>query len=232
MGGYESSEEKEVKKRGILLMSIGGVLILTALGLILNHLYEENTANREAEIICSRLIVQIKKEKDSNAAETPEQPAAGETTSGIPDESEVIRSKLTDANPDTIEIDGNKYIGYLSIPDLDLNLPVLSKWSYNSLKISPSRYLDDGTSYGLIIAAHNYARHFGKISSLAEGAVVYFTDVHGVVYSFEVDKQEILNPEDITKMITEPYDLTLFTCTPGGASRVTVRCTYAGSRAE
>ena len=232
MGRHESPEETEVKIRGIILMSIGGILILTSLGLILNHLYEENIANREAEIICSKLIVQIEKEKDSNSTGTSEQLVSDEKAAGIPDESQMIRSKLTDANIDTIDIDGLDYIGYVSIPDLDLDLPVVSKWSYDALKVSPARYSDDGSSYGLVIAAHNFARHFGKIYSLPEGAVVYFTDVHGVVYSFEVVKQEVLNPEDITKMTTEPYDLTLFTCTPGGVSRVTVRCTYAGSRAE
>lgn len=221
-----------MRKRGITLMAIGAILILTALGFILSYLYEENTANREAELICSRLIVQIEKEKESDSSGTPEQYAADETAAGIPDESQNIRSRLTDANLDTIDIDGVGYIGYLSIPDLDLDLPVIAKWSYDSLKISPARYSDDGSSYGLVIAAHNYARHFGKISSLSEGAVVYFTDVHGVVYSFEVAKQEVLNPDDITEMTAEPYDLTLFTCTPGGSSRVTVRCTYAGSRAE
>ena len=220
-----------MKIRGILLMTIGGILILTALGLILTHLYEENVANRKSEVICSELIVQIEKGKETTG--TAGQNAADDSAAAaIPDESQFVRSKLKDANMDTIAIDGDLYIGYLSIPDLDLDLPVLSRWSYNALKISPSRYSDDGTSYGLIIAAHNYSRHFGRISSLTEGAVVYFTDVHGVVYSFEVDKQEVLNPEDITGMTTEPYDLTLFTCTPGGAARVTVRCTYAGSRAE
>lgn len=232
MGGYKSSEEKEVKMRGIILMTIGGILILTALGLILNHLYEENIANRKAEVICSKLIVQIDKEKDAVNTGSSQQSISYETDASITDESQRIRSELKDPNLDTIDIDGIEYIGYLSIPDLDLNLPVISKWSYDSLKVSPSRYSDDGTSYGLVIAAHNYARHFGKISSLAEGAVVYFADVHGVVYSFEVAKQEVLDPEAISEMTAAPYDLTLFTCTPGGASRVTVRCTYAGSRAE
>jgi len=210
-------------------MSIGAVLILSALGLILNYLFEENNANREAQVICSKLILQIEKQKDSTLKADHSLSTAAPAADGT-DNTEYIRSRLTDPNLDTVNLDGTDYIGYLSIPDLDLYLPVISEWSYDALKISPARYTGDGASYGLIIAAHNFSRHFGKISALPEGAVIYFTDIHGVVYSFEVSKQEILHPEDIKKMTSEPYDLTLFTCTPGGASRVTVRCMYAGSR--
>jgi sortase A len=44
------------------------------------------------------------------------------------------------------------------------------------------------------------------------------------VYYYEVVLLETL-PKDATKeMITSGFDLSLYTCTPGGANRVTVRC--------
>lgn len=36
-------------------------------------------------------------------------------------------------------------------------------------------------------------------------------------------EQEILEPDDEEAMTTGDWDLTLFTCTPGGQTRVTVR---------
>ena len=40
----------------------------------------------------------------------------------------------------TAEVEGYDYIGVLSIPVLDLELPVMDSWSYPQLKLSPCRY--------------------------------------------------------------------------------------------
>ena len=57
-----------------------------------------------------------------------------------------------------------------------------------------------------------------------EGDVVTFTDVKGVTHYYEVVLLETL-PKDATKeMIASDFDLSLYTCTTGGGSRVTVRC--------
>lgn len=39
-----------------------------------------------------------------------------------------------------------------------------------------------------------------------------------------VAEVEILKPTDVEQMIAGDWQLTLFTCTVGGTSRVTVRC--------
>lgn len=121
-------------------------------------------------------------------------------------------------------IDGNTYIGYLTIPALNLELPVMSKWNYKRLRIAPCRYTGSVQTDDLVIAAHNYARHFGSLSKLSEGDEVYFTDADGVLSIYEVVLVETLGPTDVIDMIDGEYDLTLFTCTYGGKSRVTVRC--------
>ena len=66
-----------------------------------------------------------------------------------------------------ITIDGKNYIGVLEIKELDLKLPIASDLSYEMLDISPCLY--SGTIYrkNLVIAAHNYEKHFGKINSFA-----------------------------------------------------------------
>ena len=39
-----------------------------------------------------------------------------------------------------------------------------------------------------------------------------------------VVESEVLQPEEVRKMVISGYDLTLFTCTKGGLTRYTVRC--------
>ena len=93
--------------------------------------------------------------------------------------------------------------------------------------LAPCRY--DGSAYGthLVIAAHNYSRHFGNIKTLAPGDEVYFTEMDGTVTAYEVAETDTLNPTAVEEMTDGGWALTLFTCTYGGQSRVTVRCSLA-----
>ena len=75
-----------------------------------------------------------------------------------------------------------------------------------------------------MIAAHNYSSHFGRLKNLSQGDEVTFTDVDGNVFSYVVAALETLSPYAVEEMTSGGWDLTLFTCTIGGKSRVTVRC--------
>lgn len=107
-----------------------------------------------------------------------------------------------------------------------------AEWSYPALKQSPCRYTGSAAAGGFVIAAHNYRRHFAYISSLAIGDPVVFTDANGTKYFYEVSLLETLSPYSIEEMTDTHWDLTLFTCTYGGKSRVTVRCTRADGIVE
>ena len=124
----------------------------------------------------------------------------------------------------TAQVDGYDCIGVLSIPVLELELPVLTDWSYEKLRIAPCHYF--GSYYGtdFVIAAHNYQSHFGRLSQLQPKDLILFTDVSGTVHCYEVVLLETLPGHATEEMITSGFDLSLYTCTPGGGSRVTVRC--------
>lgn len=126
-----------------------------------------------------------------------------------------------------VEIDGYGYIGYLSIPKLELELPIMADWDYPRLRIAPCRYTGSVRGEDLVLMAHNYARHFGKLSKLVAGDSVVFTDMDGVVTSYEVVVTDLLDPYAVEEMTSGDFDLTLFTCTYGGQSRVTVYCDIA-----
>ena len=122
------------------------------------------------------------------------------------------------------KIDGQQYIGVLRIPALSLELPVISEWSYPNLKIAPCRYAGSVYLDNMVVAAHNYYSHFGYLKNLSQGDEVIFTDMTGNVFRYEVVEIETLSPFAVDEMTSGDWDLTLFTCTVGGATRVTVRC--------
>ena len=200
---------------GVVCMVLGGALLLGAAGLLNLNRQEESRAGEES----AQVMVRLRQEM--------EQAALPEETRTEPEQSpEAEETPLPDPagrEMPTLEIDGQTYIGYLELPTLGLSLPVMSEWSYPKLRIAPCRYWGSAYDDSLVILAHNYDRHFGRLQELATGDPVQFIDADGVIYQYTVEKQEILEKPDVEKMVDSGYDLTLFTCTYGGRHRVTVR---------
>lgn len=53
---------------------------------------------------------------------------------------------------------------------------------------------------------------------------MYFLDMNGALSGYEVVEVDTLESSAVEAMTSGEYDLTLFTCTYDGRSRVTVRC--------
>ena len=123
-----------------------------------------------------------------------------------------------------VVIDGYAYIGYLSMPTLDLELPVMSTWSYPQMKLAPCRYNGSIRGEDLVIMAHNFYNHFGRISQLEVGDRLTFTDMDAQVTEYTVVGMDVLEPTAVEVVTQSQYDLILFTCTYGGGSRVMVYC--------
>lgn len=122
------------------------------------------------------------------------------------------------------EIDGHAYIGRIEFPTLGLSLPVLSEWSYPNLKIAPCRYSGSAYLSDMVIAAHNYTAHFGRLSELEVGDEVRFTDMDGNAFSYVVSAFEQLGAGAVEELQAGGWALSLFTCTVGGQYRLVVRC--------
>ncbi len=118
------------------------------------------------------------------------------------------------------EINGVDYIGIISMPSIKLELPVIKNLTTAHLKLAPCRYYGTSYSGNLVIAGHNCLTHFGPISRLKQGDEVVFTDVDGNVFEYAVIDKEILAGDEVEEMISDEYDLTLFTCTLDGGSRI------------
>lgn len=122
------------------------------------------------------------------------------------------------------EVDGAAYIGNLEIPVLDLELAVQSELTYPGLKKSPCRYTGSAYLDDMTVAAHNYKTHFGTLKNLEPGDAVYFTDMDGNRFEYEVAELREIDPRPIEQVTESGYDLVLFTCTLGGATRVAAYC--------
>lgn len=133
----------------------------------------------------------------------------------------------------TEEINGVRYIGEIYCPKIKRGSPIIYSWSMDLLKIAPCRY--SGTVYGhdLVIASHNYTRHLGRMLRLRAGDDVYFTDVQGNVFHYRVIDREELPPSDVRSMVVKQdeadWDLTVFTCTMSGQTRMAIRCELVGT---
>lgn len=198
------------------IIAIGGALcILGALGFVGSNLHRSTESGRQAGAVLEELLPVVYANAQEATA-VPPQTLAPETepTAPVPE-------------MPTQTINGWDYIGYLSIPSLELTLPIQSQWSYEGFRVAPGRFAGSTYSKDLVLAAHNYPQHFGHIGDLQPGDTVCFTDMDGHVTHYRVAALETLAPEDVEGMLSGEYDLTLFTCTVGGKSRVTVRCTEA-----
>lgn len=123
-------------------------------------------------------------------------------------------------------VDDVPYIGFLEIPALELELPVISETTYPYLEIAPCRFYGSAYLNNLVIGGHNYDTHFAKIDDLNAGDLVIFTDMDGNVFSYQVSHSEVIDPNASELLCDGSYPLTLYSCTTGGRARVMTRCEF------
>jgi sortase A len=119
-------------KRGTIFIRIGLLLVVAALFLVVYNYYEDCKA--------SLSVVNVLEQLEIN------------------DDVELV----TDIGMPEMEVDGYTYIGKLTIPSLELELPIINQWDYDALKVAPCRYSGAVLTDNLIILAHNYSSHFGR----------------------------------------------------------------------
>ena len=196
---------------GVICVLLGGLCILSAMGFAAYNRWEA----QKAETIAHGILEDVQSAIKAPQAARP-QP---DETINLPDDSVKTLPEMA-----TVEVDGYDCIGILSVPVLNLELPVLTQWSYAKLKKAPCHYYGSYYEKDFVIAAHNFQAHFGTLPQLQTGDLVVFTDAGGAEHCYEVALLETLPATATEEMITSGFDLSLYTCTPGGAGRVTVRC--------
>ena len=205
-----------MSKRGKLCTALGLLLLLAALGLTAYNLWLDAMASKSVDVVLERLTPTL----SSRQSELPA------LSSGEALEEAFVPDYVLNPEMDMPqeEVDGQEYSGVLTIPALSLDLPVIGEWSYSNLRTAPCRYAGSVYLNNMVIAAHNYRSHFGRLKDLPQGEEVIFTDMDGNVFRYRTAEMEILSPFAVEEMTSGDWDMTLFTCTVGGQSRVTVRC--------
>lgn len=210
------NRRKARKGRGIVFMTTGLLLLAAAFLLTGYNIWDERRAEAASQEMLSQIDLPVEE-----AARRFADWEAGLQGSEVDIPDYVLNPYM---DMPVREIDRQEYIGVLSVPSLGLDLPVLSEWSYPKLKIAPCRYHGSAYTHDLIIAGHNYRKHFSPIKSLEPGERIVFTDVEGNQFFYQVDTVEILRKTAVEEMEAGEWDLTLFTCTYGGQTRFTLRC--------
>ena len=113
------------RRTGLVLILVGLVLLGGAAGLYLRNRGLEAAAAAAVDRVTPRIAAAI---EESMEAPTPALP-------------QFITGRTPDPNRPmpVINVEGHDYIGCLSIPALDLELPIMSTWNYPKLRIAPCR---------------------------------------------------------------------------------------------
>jgi len=198
------------KKNGTIFIIVGMLLVVAALCIIGYNVFTQWNAGNSSYQILTR----VEKECINRLEKS---------------ESDPISEPVYVSNPlmemPVITIDGYDYIGVIIIPAINIELPVQSQWSYEGMQIAPGRYSGSAYLNNLVLCAHNFDTHFGRINTLIAGDDVIFVDFDGNEFYYEVVNMEIIEPTAIEDMtFADDWDLTLFTCNLAGSARVTVRC--------
>lgn len=202
---------------GTLLVILGVAMLALGAGITARNLLQEEEAGDRAQTVLEQLMVQI-----------PSEETQPDTPQVLPEILlPTVPESVSRAPMEEIRLEGKGYVGYLGIPALELELPVMGACTEENLETAPCRYFGTPEQKDFVIGGHRYRRHFRKLYTLGYGDAVIFTDVTGRQYRYQVAELEEVGPDQSEYVCSGDWDLTLFTCTPGGTSRLVVRCLKA-----
>ena len=202
------------KRVGIVFLVTGAVLLVAALLLFLHNEREDAYAGEAAGTALSAIQEAIDGQTIPPMLDLSEEDEIEPTEETIPEPTELT----------VVNIDGNYYIGYIAIPNLELELPVMADWSMEKLQIAPCLQYGSPLTDDAVIAGHNYKEHFRPLHEIEQGEYLTFTDMTGYTIAYNVVDVKTIDPRSVYEVINSEYDLTLYTCTIGGRTRITVRC--------
>lgn len=147
--------------------------------------------------------------------------------------------KLSDEYYSVLDVSGTGIMGYITIPQMQVQLPIYHGTSEGVLNIA-SGHLEGSTlpiggeNSHAVISAHRglpSAKLFSDLDELVVGDTFTITILNDVL-TYEVDKISIVKPEEMDNLvISDGGDyVTLLTCTPYGVN--THRLLVRGKRIE
>jgi len=223
--------DKEIPQMGnatfpiYVLLILGLMLLAFALGLLVGK-HRKGSAILFAVLgaiclACTVFLFHLTTQADEAAGERAETLLTHTSTSY----SQLLQEDMSEGNTvATLLAPQREMLGVISIPSVDLELPVQKEWGDEALEVSPCFYSATMDGEGLVIGAHNYKTHFGHLAECVIGDTVSIRYTNGTTVNYEINNIETLAKNELPRLLDTDSDLTLFTCTPGGHSRLVLRC--------
>ena len=196
---------------------LGSALVLAAVCLYVYDRLEDARAGAQA----ASAVSQLRQSQSIAAVSETEEPA--DSAESLPTEDAESESEPVSGNPGVKRRAGVS--GGADHPGFGLGAAGADRVEQRrTSKVSPCRQCGSTAGGDLVIAAHNYKSHFGRLSSLSEGDEVRFTSQDGAEAVYTVERTAQVSPEEPEALREGGCPLVLYTCTPGGKARVVVYC--------
>lgn len=175
-----------------LIFIISGILLILAVSSVYSVYTEGKTAKNNAQQGLDKFEEIVLKAETSESQQPPSNP---------------IEKTEVEYTP----------IAKLEVEKINLNVAVLSEWSYELLDISVNKFSgpEPNEPGNFIVIGHNYLNgsHFGSLNLLEIGDSIDFTDLSGRKITYEVYEILIIKPVEVEKLMTnKERTLTLVTC--------------------
>ncbi|MFI3312867.1 MAG: sortase [Eubacteriales bacterium] len=203
----------------LIAMALGVVCIAASAYLLLENQTEEQVAETvSAEVVSQLQEILLPVTEETMEVENVPQEQVTYVEVDTPESimiPEETASQAARVSIPTIRVEDVDYYGMLSLPALGLNLPVAAECDDDLMSRTPCVYLGSLKAQNLIIIAHNYQSHFGKLNTLSTGAKAVFVDGTGTMYSMTMTDMEYIDDSDIHSLISGDWQMTLITCVYG-----------------
>ena len=225
----------------------GIALLLTACGFFAyNRIYDYRAGLRAQEVLDQMMaglewdLPPLDEMTHSAAAGsagqgTAENPSGGRTGLGSVERPVVNVTARHEVSPDGGDSSGYSgdwepptysIIGIISIPKLNVRLPVLGECTNELLRISCCRIsgLVTDRPIRLVVAGHNIWSHFKGLDTLSLGDEMAFTTTDGATYYYSATEIAGIHKSDGDKILSvDGWDITLLTCKTDNTYRTMVR---------
>ena len=200
----EKMKNKKLLFYKILLLILIVIAVVVIVLIVKKHTDRQQNETKNKEIVQEFKKMTIEVSVDENLTENEELPI--------------------------IEFEGNRVIGIINIPKIDLEYPILDKTTKTTMKKSISRYWGgEINSLGNVsLAGHNNydGTMFGKNKKLKVGDTFELTDLSHNTIEYEIYEIFSTDPNDVAILQTTDSkirEVTLITCTNGRAERLIIK---------
>ena len=198
------------RRTGMTLLILGAVLVLAAVVRLGLHAWEAEQAGQSAQEALEAI-----QQTEPSLQQSAEETSLQTTVPTGPSEPESL---------EIFELEGDDYIGWITAPAYDRELPIMHQIQEDRLKKAPCLEKGSPITDDAVISGHNYRSHFLFLHSIQPGEEIWFTHLNGFRVEYTVTRCELVDPTDLAAVLKADHDLVLYTCTSDGENRWAVYC--------